>query len=44
MAAVPDKPDNSTSRTPARSIRIYRIIGFVLPWNTSFKTSRERDV
>lgn len=39
-----DDPDNSTSRTedhtPRRTIGIYQIIGFVLPWNTSFKASR----
>jgi len=32
------EPENSTSRT--RVISIYQIIGFVLPWNTSFKASR----
>jgi MFS family permease len=41
---MPSDPDKFTSRTPAqvpvRSIGIYQIIGFVLPWNTAFKASR----
>ncbi len=45
---MPQDPDNSTPRAtittptpaPARSITIYQIIGFVLPWNTAFKASR----
>jgi MFS family permease len=40
------EPDNSTSRNVqagraiAKSITIYQIIGFVLPWNTAYKASR----
>ncbi|MEQ1774304.1 MAG: MFS transporter [Burkholderiales bacterium] len=39
-------PDNSTShngqaaRANAKTITIYQIIGFVLPWNTAYKASR----
>ena len=39
-------PDKSTSRNApvgrakAKTITIYQIVGFVLPWNTAYKASR----
>ena len=33
-------PSRSAVATPARTISIYQIIGFVLPWNTAYKASR----